>query len=123
MQAILNVAIVAMYSLGVFSIASGSNSLNDIHNIAPAANPNHRGKSCWKNDTNKNAGTATSGCGRDEKMDRRTAFHGLIPLGTITDAMANPSGIFCIAITRATSSHSFQLGPNANHIAIPSVPE
>gem|GEM_PF-6393765 len=61
MSVMLIVAIVAMISLGVSSMASGRSSLNDIHSIAPAANPNPRGKSGSKNDTNKNAGTATIG--------------------------------------------------------------
>gem|GEM_PF-5932585 len=56
-------------------------------------------------------------------MDQRTAFHGLTHLGTITDPIASHSGMFWIAITSATRSHSFQLGPKANHIAIPSVAE
>ena len=114
---------VAICSLGVFSIASGRSSLNDIQSIAPAANPNPRGNNGWNADTNKNAGTAINGWGREEKIDHQTAFHGLIPLGTMTDAIASHSGIFWIPITSATKSHNFQLGPNANPIAIPSVPE
>jgi hypothetical protein len=41
----------------------------------------------------------------------------------MTDAIASHSGMFWIPITRATNNHNFQLGPNANPIAIPSVPE
>ncbi len=119
----LTVAIVAMISLGVSLMASGRSSLNDIHNMAPAANHNPQGRSGWNADTNKNAGTATSGWGSEEKIDRRTAFHGLTHLGTMTDQIASHSGMFWIAITSATSNHNFQLGPKANHMAIPSVPE
>lgn len=121
-HAILIVAIVAIVSLGVFSMASGNNSENDIQIIAPAANHNHQGNNGSNTETKINAGTAMSGCGSDENIARPTAFRGLTPLGIMTDAIASHSGIFCIAITPATRSHSVQLGPNANHIAIPSVP-
>jgi hypothetical protein len=123
MNAMLVVAIVAIYSLGVSFIASGKSSLNDIQSIAHAAKPSPREMSGWNVATNKNAGTAISGCGNEEKMDRNTAFRGEIHFGTITDASASHSGIFWIAITNATISPNFRLGQKANHIAIPSVPE
>lgn len=122
-SAILIVAIVAIYSLGVWSIASGKSSLNDIHSIAHAANPSHRGRSGWNVLTKRNAGTAIIGWGRDEKIDHHTAFQGETHFGTITEPIANHSGIFWIAMTIATSNHSFRLGQKANHIAIHSVHE
>ena len=118
----LNVTTVAIYSLGVSWIASGRSSENDIHSIAPAANHKPQGSNGSKRDTKINAGTAIIGWGSDEKIARPTAFRGLTPLGTMTEAIASHSGIFWIAITHATSSHSFRLGQKANHIAIPSVP-
>ena len=53
---------------GAVSSASGSSSPSTIHTIAPAANPNPTGRTDVKVSTNRNAGTARSGCGRLEKM-------------------------------------------------------
>ncbi len=63
------------------------------------------------------------GWGREETIDHPRAFIGETPLGTIREAIARPSGIFCIAITSTIRSHKLQLGQKANPIAIPSTQE
>ncbi len=114
---------VANTSFGVSSMASGRSSLSDIQSMAPAANQRPYGRSISDILTNRNAGTATIGWGREETIDHQKALVGDTPLGTIIEAMARPSGIFCIAITSTINSPKLQLGQKAKPIAIPSTHE
>lgn len=63
------------------------------------------------------------GWGREESIDHPRAFIGETPLGTMRDAIARPSGIFCIAITSTINNPKLQLGQNANPMAMPSTHE
>ncbi len=97
--------------------ASGRSSANDIHNIAPAANHKPTGKNGANQLTNKNAGIAISGCGKEENILRKPAFHRFIPLGTIVADIANHSGILCNASAIAINIPNAMLGPKETHIA------
>jgi len=98
-------------------IASGNSSEKDIHNIAPAANPNHIGRNGAKKSTKRNAGIAINGCGREENILRSPAFHRGMPLGTIVAEIAIHSGILCRASAIAIKIPNASLGPKDTHIA------
>jgi hypothetical protein len=104
-------------------IASGSNSLNDIQIIAPAANHNHIGNASGIVETTQNAGIAINGCGRLEKILHNHAFRQETHLGTIVREIASHSGIFWIIIMSATKIPNSREGPNETPIAIHSANE
>lgn len=75
------------------SLASGKSSENTIQIIAPAANPKPTGKSGANTATNKNAGTAISGCGRLDTTLYIPARHTATPLGISTSAVATQQAV------------------------------
>ena len=73
--------------------------------------------------TNRNAGTARSGCGRLEKMLHPAAALTEVPRGTRTRLMASPSGMLCTAIAIVISRPSVDPSANAAPTPIPSAAE
>lgn len=69
-----------------FSNASGNNSITATSTIAPAANPNPRGKKYKNSATKANVGSAIIGCGILEHILHNTAPLGDTPFGTKTNA-------------------------------------
>ena len=95
---------------GAVSSASGSSSPSTIHTIAPAANPKPTGRIDVKLSTNRNAGTASSGCGRLEKMLQPAAAPTEAPRGTRTRLIASPSGCCAQRLrSRSTDQESIRL--------------
>jgi hypothetical protein len=106
-----------------FSNDSGKSSLIDIQIMAHHANQRLHGKNGVNFVTNKNAGTAISGCGKLEKVLRNAALRRLTQRQTITKLIANHSGTFCIAIARVINIQKFTDGQYAAQRAIHSVKE
>ncbi len=82
--------------------ASGTSSVSESQTIAPAAKPSPTGRNDRTCSTNRNAGTATSGCGRLEKTLHQAAVRTRAPRGTSTRLIARPSGMLWMAIATVT---------------------
>ena len=103
--------------------ASGRSSRPTIHTMAPAAKPSAAGRTALNCSTNRNAGTARSGCGRLEKTLQPAAFRTGVPRGTSTRLIARPSGMFWMAIATAIRSPKVLVSPKAAPMPIPSAAE
>lgn len=88
-----------------------------IHSIAPSARPRPTGSSSGvKVHASRNTGTASSRCGRLEKIAQVAAFTTLVPRGAITGAMVSLSDALRNAMAKAMKSHSFRLPPRQTPI-------